>query len=189
MPAKGSQFERDLCRTLSLWWSRDEHDDLFWRTSQSGGRATVRGRKGKTTTGHCGDIGATDAQGAPLLQVVSIEAKRGYPTDTFQDIIDWKPGAKKPVYLAWAKQASAAAKLASSLTWMVIHRRDRRKEVVLAPAELFGTLIDVASCFVYGTMYDPVNGLGVCSLDQFLEDVHPLDVKAVWRKLCQKATH
>lgn len=39
---KGSSFERELCRDLSLWVSRAEHEDLFWRSAMSGGRGTIR---------------------------------------------------------------------------------------------------------------------------------------------------
>src|SRR5262245_2386383 len=49
--AKGSKFERDLCRQLSLWWSDGKRDDVFWRASQSGGRAKFRGRRGLQTHG------------------------------------------------------------------------------------------------------------------------------------------
>ena len=44
---KGSAYERDLCKRFSLWWSCGQTEDLFWRTSGSGSRATNRRRLGK----------------------------------------------------------------------------------------------------------------------------------------------
>ena len=40
---KGSEFEREMCKCLSLWWTDSKRDDVFWRSAQSGGRAP-RGR-------------------------------------------------------------------------------------------------------------------------------------------------
>jgi len=40
--AKGGEFERDISRFLSRWWTYGERDDVFWRTSASGARATTR---------------------------------------------------------------------------------------------------------------------------------------------------
>ncbi|MBM3120244.1 MAG: hypothetical protein FJ006_12010, partial [Chloroflexi bacterium] len=60
MSSKGASFERDISRQLSLWWTHGERDDVFWRSSMSGGRATVRAKKGQKTAYQNGDITATD---------------------------------------------------------------------------------------------------------------------------------
>ena len=39
---KGSSFERLVCKRMSMWLSKGERDDLFWRSAMSGGRATVQ---------------------------------------------------------------------------------------------------------------------------------------------------
>jgi hypothetical protein len=43
---KGSQFERDVCRELSLWVSHGKQEDVYWRSAMSGGRSTVAALKG-----------------------------------------------------------------------------------------------------------------------------------------------
>jgi len=48
---KGSTFEREFCRTLSLWASSGSDQDIFWRTVGSGGRATR-----KQLSVHLGDV-------------------------------------------------------------------------------------------------------------------------------------
>ena len=40
--AKGSSFERAVCKRLSLWLSNGERDNLLWRSAMSGGRATIQ---------------------------------------------------------------------------------------------------------------------------------------------------
>lgn len=77
---KGSPFEREICLLLTKWWLRDDdpEDTIFWRTAGSGGRATVRGKRGRRTSKqHCGDIAALDDQGRALTDLITFELKRG----------------------------------------------------------------------------------------------------------------
>ncbi len=76
--AKGQDFERKICKELGLWWTGGERDDIFWRSAGSGGRATERKKKGKTTANSYGDIMAMDPIGQPLLDLICFELKRGY---------------------------------------------------------------------------------------------------------------
>ena len=76
---KGSAFERQICKELSLWWTYEDRDDIFWRTSNSGGRAIRRSKKKKQTFGQYGDIQAVDPIGQPLMDVLTFELKCGYP--------------------------------------------------------------------------------------------------------------
>jgi len=78
-PRKGGSFEREICKSLSYWWSNEERDDIFWRTAGSGARATVRSKKGKDTANSSGDISALDPIGEPFIQFFFSEIKRGYP--------------------------------------------------------------------------------------------------------------
>ncbi len=73
--AKGSNFERTVCHELSMWISRGEHDDLYWRSSMSGGRATVMFKKGGANRSQCGDITAIHPDGNPLTEKFLISCK------------------------------------------------------------------------------------------------------------------
>ena len=59
---KGNQFERNTCRALSLWITGGKREDVLWRTSMSGGRATVARKRGKSVK-QDGDISAIAAEG------------------------------------------------------------------------------------------------------------------------------
>lgn len=72
---KGSNFEREICKKLSLWVSEGKRDDLYWRSAMSGGRATVRSKVGKTTINQLGDITAVDPLGFPLTDKFVLECK------------------------------------------------------------------------------------------------------------------
>jgi len=69
---KGAEFERWVCKKLSLWVSGDERDDLFWRSAMSGGRATI-GVKDRPA--QAGDISSIDQHGHDLIKRFVIECK------------------------------------------------------------------------------------------------------------------
>jgi hypothetical protein len=127
---KGQQFERDLCRQLSLWWSDGTNDDWFWRSSQSGGRATQRAKKGQKTANAAGDIAAMTKEGQVLLDYVCIEAKKGYPLVSVADLYEKTSGG----FWNFIDQAKKSASVAGTPYWAVIHKRDRRDAVIVMPA-------------------------------------------------------
>ena len=141
--AKGSQFERDLCRRLSEWWTAGARDDVFWRTAGSGGRATVRRKRGKMTAGAAGDIMATDPLGVDLMQLVTIECKRGYTRATIHDLVDELATSAVQIYESWIQQAAHAAQISKTPYWWVIHQRTRRVVTITFPRALRSDLYHV----------------------------------------------
>ena len=71
---KGSAFERKICRALSRWISGGKHEDLFWRTAMSGGRATLGKRKGLDIR-QAGDICSVAPQGHAFTDLWFVECK------------------------------------------------------------------------------------------------------------------
>jgi len=133
---KGSQFERKICRTLSRWWSlggwpeEEVRDDIFWRSSQSGGRATWRARKGLKTANSYGDVAAMDPIGRPLLKMFTIELKRGDSHGHPLDLLDARPTDTQRKWEKTLKQTVDSMTDAGSLGWLLIHQRDFRESVV-----------------------------------------------------------
>lgn len=136
--AKGSLFERQTCKQLSLWWSGGRRDDIFWRTAGSGGRATNRAKVKKKTTGSYGDICAIDPYGAPLLDVFTFELKRGYSRHSAADLLDKQEKSGLQEYEHWMLQAIQSSKQAGSAFWAIITRRDKRRSVIFYPSKLDG---------------------------------------------------
>lgn len=132
---KGSVFERDLCRLLSTWWTGGRSDDAFWRTSSSGGRATIRARKGKRSAGQYGDIAATDERAVPLFAWLVIEAKRGY---SHIDILGMLDSRKANHEIGkFLDQAEAEAEQAGVPYYWLVLKRDRMSPIVFVPWPLF----------------------------------------------------
>lgn len=138
---KGSSFEREICKDLSLWWTDGERDDVFWRTAGSGGRATNRARTGKTTAGAEGDLTATDPIGASLLAVCCFELKRGYNKTNPLDVIERKDNSKPCLLEDFWKQASTSAEQSGALYPVVILKRDQKRTSIMFSRRM---LMDIA---------------------------------------------
>jgi hypothetical protein len=138
MSRKGPDFEREFCPKLSLWWTQDQpepSDSVFWRTANSGGRATTRRRKGLQSNGQYGDVGTSDPAGLPLLRLVTIELKKGYNQHSCHNILD-QPGDKVQMYQEWFDKTDATSHEAQSLSWLVVAKRDKRNALVFMPTQL-----------------------------------------------------
>lgn len=72
---KGQDFERTVCRWLSLWISRGENPNCLWRSSQSGGRATTLQKTGQLLAVQAGDVAAIDRAGSAFTDVFFVECK------------------------------------------------------------------------------------------------------------------
>lgn len=72
---KGAALERQIAKTLSLWLSDGEREDLLWRSSMSGGRATVASKKGKKLSAQVGDLSGIDELGHQFISRYIVECK------------------------------------------------------------------------------------------------------------------
>lgn len=138
--AKGSDYEREICNMFSRWWTHGKRDDIFWRAAASGARAKVRGRGGRGTAGQHGDICATDPLGAPLIDFLTIEIKRGYSAESVQALIDKPDNAAAGQWDLFLDQVIESWEYAGSYTWALIHRRDRREAMIWLPAHVVNAM-------------------------------------------------
>jgi len=195
---KGSPFERLVCRQLTAWWTGDpEADVVFWRTSQSGGRATARKRKGKKTgQAHCGDITALTDDARPLTDLITWELKRGYSRTgaraTITDLMDRPAHAARSQFEQWVEQAWLAKKAAGTPFWAVVHQRDKRDSLIWLPKRLVEDFIDLKNEFVPPicecTAVTDIEGKPRASIrivgmrfDDFLASIQPRHVRTLAR--------
>lgn len=85
--SKGTRFEREVCKALSLWISQGTREDVFWRSAMSGGRATVRAKMGIQLRAQAGDISPISALGEVLLDRFVLECKAYKDLDVLQGIV------------------------------------------------------------------------------------------------------
>lgn len=138
--AKGSQYEREFCKAISVWWSRSGDDDLFWRTHGSGARATSRTGRGLRTAGQYGDICAVDKRGQSFTDVVTVSLKRGYPKANISDLMDAAERSAEPQLSRWFKECIRDHTRADSFGWMLVIRRNTKKDFVFIPLQLYQEL-------------------------------------------------
>jgi len=197
--SKGSAFEREICKKLSLWWSNNQSDDIFWRTAGSGARATTRRKSGKDTFGQAGDVQATDPVGQPLIDLCNIEIKRGYSKAHLAELLDAPDHLKPCLYAQFIEQAVNDAEAAGSPYWWLIVKRDRRVPIIIIPRQfisklkLRSPLTKVEGCY-FAVKYTAktnriytVRKIVGCPLDNFLEHVSSVYVRNKYHRLIQKS--
>jgi hypothetical protein len=178
---KGSSYEREICKQLSKWWTDGSRDDVFWRSSQSGGRATQRAKHGLRTYGAYGDIAAVDPIGEPLLKLFTIELKRGRSHGCPNDLLDCRPSTVAKPFECALVQAIDASKRAQSRYWMLVSRRDGRQSMVFLPwmvrTDLPNLLSGPFAVFdlLLCSSNAPLRFVGL-KLDDFLRRVSPKDI-------------
>lgn len=79
--AKGSNFEREICKKLTIWATGQEKPYVFWRSPSSGAVATI-----SQSSNISGDIIAVKEEGNFFTDVFSIECKDGYPDADFMKL-------------------------------------------------------------------------------------------------------
>lgn len=183
MGKKGSNFERQTCKQLSLWWTDGKDDDVFWRSQTSGARATTRRKQGKRTSGNYGDIAVTDPIGTPLLDLVTIELKRGYNKWTLHDLLDRPRSAAQQKLEEWIEQALDAWLESGSFSWLLIVKRDQREPYVVMPYFLYEAMgIEFRPYWFIRQNIRTTNEvlkaeLVVTTLKQFLKTVTPAHIR------------
>lgn len=76
---KGSEFEREICKLLTVWVSGKVKPYIFWRSPSSGALATIA-----SALDASGDIIALRPEGKFLTDRFSLELKNGYPDAQFE---------------------------------------------------------------------------------------------------------
>jgi hypothetical protein len=123
--AKGSSFERDVCKKLSLWASSGLREDLYWRSSMSGGRSTIQAKKGKQNLTQAGDISSIDRTGSEFIEKFCVECKHYKTLDLIPGIIHSR-GALYGFWKRLIKDAAGCKKLP-----ILIARQNRLPSLVL----------------------------------------------------------
>ncbi len=187
---KGGNFEREICKQLSLWWSKGKTDDIFWRTAGSGARATQRQRRGTGKTfGQDGDMQATNPIGQPFIDLFTVELKRGYKEATLSSLIDAPSGAKLQPFMHFIEQAHRSAKNAGTPYWLIIHKKDRRETMIYYPRDFWCAATKIKLVNIPNTIGLKLPSLRLqggsvygSPLDQWLEKITPNHLKALKRE-------
>jgi hypothetical protein len=192
--AEGGAFERKICKRLSQWVLRDPDGDvLFWRTHGSGARATVRTKKGKTTTrAHCGDIGATDERGAFLTDLITWELKYGYKDADLHKLLSRPASFKLQTYERWIDQAATASEAAKTPYWAIVHHKQQWETLLVIPwmlwkrlecswATVAGPILEMTIPARWEADEGQIIEVVAVQFDEFLKGVTPTEIRNLGR--------
>ena len=137
--AKGSNFEREVSKDLSLWLTQGEMQDAVWRTSSSGARATQRkkNKENKIKKYDYGDLRPDHDSVNYFFDVFSCELKTGYQkkstwTNTkwsFNDLID--SVRKTTVFELFWEQCSSDAESSKREPILIFRRNNSHKCIAM----------------------------------------------------------
>ena len=171
--SKGSGFERDVAKRLTLWISGQNKEYWFWRTPGSGSMNTL---------GHsdvaAGDIISIKPEGEWFLDKYSIEAKNGYPSSSFHKHL--KSVKNDEIRLFW-EQCVNDANRADKLP-MLIYKK-KQNNALLGISELKGILKQKLQNTPSITMtWADCDNLPIChffDMEEFLNTITPEDIKGL----------
>ena len=144
---KGENFEREICKFFSLWITEQQRDDIFWRTSGSGGRAGHRKAKNIETAFSAGDMTFIDPKGEPFIRFFLIEIKRGY-TDKISllGLID-KTNKGQPKIIKWWDKGEKEKEDHNRKAAMLVFKRDYCQPLIAFRESFFCKLEEWAGTY------------------------------------------
>ena len=174
--SKGSGFEREIAKFLSMWLTGQDKEYFFWRTPSSGGMATISEANKEIS----GDIIAIKPKGALLTDVFSIEAKTGYPKASFHQHL--KANKNFEIENFWTQCIRDATK--ADKHGMLIYRKlgfpiivgidETVREKILYHAKLPKRVV---LCFENGTP-----DINFYDMESFFQIVTPEVIKKIWQE-------
>ena len=182
--AKGSSYERDISKLLSLWFTEGKSEVGFYRTAGSGGRATSRHRGNKEVNAEeFGDIKAETKECKPFTDTFVIELKTGYATKTktkdgtkqvnwsLLDEIDSKQ--KETQFFKFWNQVTRDSQLSKKLP-LLIFRRNNKQSCIAMHYDIYKYLRSIVfdknhvdKLLVFHS--NEYKSIIICNLNSFLE--------------------
>ena len=131
---KGSNFEREVCKTLSLWLSHGADSSLFTRNVLSGGAYTRR----TSDRGTPGDLAASDPRSHAFIQKYCVECK--HHRDLLLSEFVLRPRRLSSLGQIIDKTDRQATEVRRY--FFIVAKQNNREPVVLLP-EIVGNLLAV----------------------------------------------
>lgn len=142
--SKGSDFEREVSKKLSLWITGGRNRDALWRSQSSGARATIAAGKGRKLDSQAGDIAAVHPDGLVFGKLFSVECKF-YADVGYTEFITARTG---PLMGFWAQAVRDSNKAGRHP--LLVFKQNRRpiQAMTTVPLHLYAT-----APFNYGFFY------------------------------------
>jgi|WetSurSiteA1Bulk_404760.scaffolds.fasta_scaffold32503_2 hypothetical protein len=174
---RGHGFERKIAKMLSLWWSSNKDDNVFYRSQSSGARATQRNKQKKDTKFQHGDICPSSSEGEALISIWHVECKIGYGKKNKNSIKKWDvldlidSQQKIPTIMSFWEQCKDGADLTKREP-ILIFARNGRVPCITIRTEYRNELITMCGKNYNDGLFINHN-LYIMRLENFLEWIDP----------------
>lgn len=118
--SSGNTYERTWAKKLSLLLTNGQRNDCVWRTSNSGGRATVT-----SSDTQCGDLHAVRPEATKFFDTFSLELKNYKPINLLHF------NKENFQLYTWWKQASGDAERAKKIPLLIFNAKRQGEYFVL----------------------------------------------------------
>lgn len=135
--AKGSNFEREIAKSLSIWINGAEKPYVFWRSPSSGSLATIA-----ESMDASGDLIALRPEGRFLTDRYSIEMKTGYPDADFHK--HFKNNKNNIIEDFW-KQCTRDAIKAKKWAMLIFRKKGYQPIIGVEKASISSTKISITA--------------------------------------------
>ena len=149
----GNNYERELSKKLSLWFSEGKSDDVCWRDSGSVNRSTIRKKQEKLSIRH-GDIVAIDLKYKKFFDTYHVDSKS---LGKVHLMLIYPASMKSSqLFLEWRKVCSDAEKF-NKIPLMFVKARNDRKipDFVIMPLNI--QFLDCYNKIIYKIEYNSKN--------------------------------
>lgn len=172
--AKGSGYEREICRFLTKWVSGVETPYVFYRSPSSGAVSTIT-----RSDNISGDIISVKNEGDFLLNLFSIEVKTGYPqADFFQHFKDTKRDIIKDFWIQCQTDAKKSNKYG-----MLIFKKKGLKPIVGICNNMQSILNDMVDLHLINSIqirfFDETPSVVFYDMELFFNNVKPEMIKSI----------
>lgn len=158
---KGSSFEREIAKKLSLWITGGKQGDCLWRTPSSGGRATVAYRKGEEVR-QAGDLCAMTPEAYQFCADLFLELKHLKKCSLTQSL-----SGKGDLVRIWVKLVKQSK---DHLRFPVLILRQNRKPTLFITG---ATVARMLSARTRGTIRNPVLDMHILFFDEVIKSSVP----------------
>lgn len=140
---KGGNFERLMCKKLSLWITNNKRSDVLWRSASSGAVYTISQKSGQSLyQSQSGDIAAIDPLGRKLTNLFTVELKC-YKSLQLDNMIQGRTSVLEEFWLTHTNLAKEVKKLP-----MLIGKQNRGEHLLCLPGWFDKQLINIDSVVV-----------------------------------------
>lgn len=174
--AKGSDFEREISKELTIWLTGKPKPYYFWRQPASGSLATID-EKNKNLSG---DIRAIHPDAEFFTDIYSLELKTGYPKASFwQHFIPLKNYILKEFWKQCVRDAYQAEKKP-----MLIYRKLGRAKIVgICKTDKYileeRTDLKILPCITLRFELTELPELILYNFDDFFKYIKPDDIRSL----------